>query len=259
MTGPRLAREKSMLRYLSATAFFIELPLLLVCLPRGNYPNDVRIRVRVYDHQQLRLVAQPERDEPLLFGSVGILPGQREGVIKNRCRLREADAMGAQVRLRLPRMPLEPHEDSVWTFVLRGKRYRLGAASGLRVPGRRALTGRRARARGGDLLLDGVASGELALGLLVPAARVVEVALEYVHDAVQPRGQRRGLLLDDLVGGLPVAGFQQVEHAGRVHGASIMPPRSRRRGRMRGRYVRNLVAHHSLEHYGRMQDVWLDR
>src|SRR3989442_4381558 len=71
MTGPRLAREKSMLRYLSATAFFIELPLLLVCLPRGNYPNNVRIRVRVYDHQQLRLVAQPERDEPLLFGSVG--------------------------------------------------------------------------------------------------------------------------------------------------------------------------------------------
>src|SRR5207247_1918511 len=70
MTGPRLAREKSMLRYLSATAFFIELPLLLVCFPRGNYPNDVRIRVRVYDHQQLRLVAQPERDEPLLFGSV---------------------------------------------------------------------------------------------------------------------------------------------------------------------------------------------
>src|SRR2546428_5774998 len=167
----------------------------------------------------------PERDEPLLFGSVGILPGQRDGVIKNRCRLREADAMGAQVRLRLPRMPLEPHEDSVWTFVLRGKRYRLGAASGLRVPGRRALIGRRARARGGDLLLDGVAPGELALGLLVPAARVVEVALEHVHDAVQPRGQRRGLLLNNLVGGLPVTGFQQVEHAGRVHGASIMPPR----------------------------------
>src|SRR2546425_7460828 len=98
-------------------------------------------------------------------------------------------------------------------------------ASGLRGPGRRALIGRRALARGGDLLLDGVAPGELALGLLVPAARVVEVALEHVHDAVQPRGQRRGLLLDDLVGGLPVTGFQPVEHAGGVHGASIMPPR----------------------------------
>src|SRR5438046_2388596 len=106
-------------------------------------------------------------------------------------------------------MPLEPPEDSVWTFVLRGKRYRLGAASGLRGPDRRALIGRGALARGGDLLLDGVASGELALGLRVPAARVVEVALEYVHDAVQPRGQRRGLLLDDPVGGLPVDGLER--------------------------------------------------
>src|SRR5262245_9277891 len=70
-----------------------------------------------------------------------------------------------------------------------------------------AFTGRAlARpARGGDLRRRRVASGERALGPLVPAARVVEVALDDVHDPVDPRRQRGLVLLDDLVRLLPVA------------------------------------------------------
>src|SRR5262252_189497 len=60
-------------------------------------------------------------------------------------------------------------------------------------------------ARGGDLCRRRVASGELALGPLVPAARVVEVALDDVHDPVDPRRQGGLVLLDDLVRLLPVA------------------------------------------------------
>src|SRR5215467_209338 len=67
-----------------------------------------------------------------------------------------------------------------------------------------------ATARRGDLRRGGVLAGELALGPLVPAARVVEIALENVHDAVDPRGEGRLLLLDDLVRRLPVAGRQEL-------------------------------------------------
>src|SRR5262245_11615284 len=60
-------------------------------------------------------------------------------------------------------------------------------------------------ARGGDLRLGRPAPGKLALGSLVPAARVVQVTLDDVHDPVNPRRQRRLVLLDDLVRLLPVA------------------------------------------------------
>src|SRR5437868_13730259 len=76
---------------------------------------------------------------------------------------------------------------------------------------------------GGDLRLRRARAREVALGLSIPAARVVEVAFEDVHDAVQPRRECRGLVLDDLVSGVPVAGLEQIEHTCRVHGASIMP------------------------------------
>src|SRR2546429_8276569 len=51
----------------------------------------------------------------------------------------------------------------------------------------------------GDLLLHGLGTGKRAVGLAIPVARVVQVALEGVHDAVQPRRQRGFLGLDDLV------------------------------------------------------------
>src|SRR5438046_10751891 len=66
-------------------------------------------------------------------------------------------------------------------------------------------------AGGGDLRLCRLRSGERALGPLVPAARVVEVTLEDVHDPVNPRRQRRLVLLDDLVRLLPVAGRQELD------------------------------------------------
>src|SRR5436309_15390908 len=53
-------------------------------------------------------------------------------------------------------------------------------------------------AGGGDLRLCRLCSGERALGQLVPAAHVVEVALEDVYYPVSPRRQRRRVLLDDL-------------------------------------------------------------
>src|SRR5437762_2765681 len=64
-----------------------------------------------------------------------------------------------------------------------------------------------------DLLLHGVGAAEDAIGLAVPVARVVEVALQRVDDAVQPGGQRRLVLLHDLVRLLPVAGGQQLQRA----------------------------------------------
>src|SRR5439155_1324587 len=67
--------------------------------------------------------------------------------------------------------------------------------------------------RGHDLRRRRVAAGERALGPLVPAARVVEIALEQVDDAVQPRRQRRLVLLDDLVGLLPLARRQMLDRS----------------------------------------------
>src|SRR4051812_5941040 len=64
-----------------------------------------------------------------------------------------------------------------------------------------------------DLLLHGAGAAEDAIGLAVPVLRVVEVAFQRVDDAVQPGGQRRLVLLHDLVRLLPVAGGQQLERA----------------------------------------------
>src|SRR5262245_26676101 len=58
--------------------------------------------------------------------------------------------------------------------------------------------------RGRDLRLHRRGIGEGALGAAIPPARIVEVTLENVDDAVKPRGQRGLLLLHDRVGGLPV-------------------------------------------------------
>src|SRR5213593_163681 len=73
----------------------------------------------------------------------------------------------------------------------------------------RLYTARHGTARRGDFRLGRVRAGKLALGPFVPAARVVEIALEDVHDAVDPRRQGRLLLLDDLVRLLPVSRRQQ--------------------------------------------------
>src|SRR5262245_41072696 len=74
----------------------------------------------------------------------------------------------------------------------------------------RLYTARHGAARRGDLRRGGVLAGKLALGALVPAARVVEIALEDVHDTVDPRRQGRLLLLHDLVRLLPVARRQEL-------------------------------------------------
>src|SRR5215510_10667656 len=74
----------------------------------------------------------------------------------------------------------------------------------------RLYTARHGAARRGDLRRGGVLAGKLALGALVPAARVVEIALEDVHDAVDPCRQGRLLFLDDLVRLLPVARRQEL-------------------------------------------------
>src|SRR5215831_851295 len=65
--------------------------------------------------------------------------------------------------------------------------------------------------RGGDLRLGGPAPRKLALGPLVPAARIVEVALDDVHDPVDPRREPRLVFLDDLVRLLPVARRQEFD------------------------------------------------
>src|SRR5438445_11515205 len=98
-----------MLRYLSATTYFIKLLLTLVRLPRGDDADDFRLNVCVYNNQELRLVAQAQRHEPLLLDSIGILLSKGEGVFQDSDRLRESHAMGASVRLRVPRIPSQPH------------------------------------------------------------------------------------------------------------------------------------------------------
>jgi hypothetical protein len=69
------------------------------------------------------------------------------------------------------------------------------------------LTGR------GDLLLDPLGAGEGPPGTAVPAARVVEIALQDVHDAVKPGGEGGRVGLDDLVGPLPGAGGEMIDRA----------------------------------------------
>src|SRR5688500_17389697 len=59
------------------------------------------------------------------------------------------------------------------------------------------------QARRGDLILHRRRVGKLALRAAIPSPRVVEIALEDVDDPVQPRPERRLLVLDDLVRALP--------------------------------------------------------
>ncbi len=56
---------------------------------------NVRLRVCVYNDQQVRLVTQAESYEPLLLAGAGILFGQGEGVFQDCDRLRKAHAVGA--------------------------------------------------------------------------------------------------------------------------------------------------------------------
>src|SRR6266508_5135915 len=76
-------------------------------------------------------------------------------------------------------------------------------------------------ARRGDLLLDRLGPGERSLGPAVPAARVLEIALQDVHDAVEPGGEGRLLRLDDLVGLLPGAGSQVIQRTGEGIGRGV--------------------------------------
>src|SRR5438093_3388310 len=85
-----------------------------------------------------------------------------------------------------------------------------GAASGSRRARRGALDG----APGGrDLRRRRAAARKRTLGPRVPAARVVEITLEDVDDAVQPRRQRGLILLHDLVRLLPFARRQMLARA----------------------------------------------
>src|ERR1700730_2048039 len=90
-TGPRLPREKSILRYGSAATFLIELPLSLVRPPRGEHSEDVRLPIRVHNHQEIRLVAQAQGHEPLFVDGIGILTGQCKGVLQDSSRPISAD------------------------------------------------------------------------------------------------------------------------------------------------------------------------
>ena len=69
-------------------------------------------------------------------------------------------------------------------------------------------------ARSSKLFLYGVPPGEDAAGLTVPVARVVEIALEDMHDPVQPCGQRGVFVLYDLMGLLPRPRDQQIYRSG---------------------------------------------
>src|SRR5262245_56415111 len=112
-TAPRFAREKSMSRYSSAATFFIPCPLTLARLPSGYDANDVGLPIRVHHHEQVPLVAQTQGDESQLARGIRILTGQSEVVLENRDCLSETHLVGPKVRLRLRRIPLEPHCDSV--------------------------------------------------------------------------------------------------------------------------------------------------
>src|SRR5262245_48153218 len=76
-----------------------------------------------------------------------------------------------------------------------------------------------APAGGRDLPLDTLHAGKVAARPPVPVARVVEVALQGVHDAVQPGGQVRLLPLHDLVRGLPLTLLEK------LHRLQQWPPR----------------------------------
>src|SRR5262249_16134927 len=67
-------------------------------------------------------------------------------------------------------------------------------------------------ARGADFRLDRVGAREGPVRLAIPVPGVVEIALQGVHDAVQP-GRFRGLVrLDDGVSVLPRAPLQKLDN-----------------------------------------------
>src|SRR5437870_12810082 len=121
MTEPRLPPAKSILRYGSAATFLIKLPLSPVRPPRGEHSDDVRLTIRVHNHQEIRLVAHPQGHEPLFIDGIGIFTGQGERVVQDRDRLGEANPVSSEVRVRFRRVPLEPHPSSVWTIVFRSQ------------------------------------------------------------------------------------------------------------------------------------------
>src|SRR5437667_3419063 len=82
----------------------------------------------------------------------------------------------------------------------------------------------------GDLLLHGLGTGKRAVGLAIPVARVVQVALEGVHDAVQPRRQRGFLGLDDLVRLLPGSRLQKLQRLLECHGRNYTIGKEHRLG-----------------------------
>src|SRR5712692_7213418 len=82
----------------------------------------------------------------------------------------------------------------------------------------------------GDLLRHGLGTGKRTIGLAIPVARVVQVALEGVHDAVQPRRQRGFLGLDDLVGFLPGPRFQKLQRLLECHGRDYTIAKEHRLG-----------------------------
>lgn len=75
----------------------------------------------VHDHEEVAQATAAQGDEPLLALGIWIFAGQGEVIFEHRSRFREAHAVLPQVRLGLGRIPLDPHEMIVWTFVLRVK------------------------------------------------------------------------------------------------------------------------------------------
>src|SRR5262245_58001390 len=88
-TAPRLAREKSMSRYFSATALFIGLPLAPVRFPRRDQPDSVGFLVRVNDDEHGSRRYSNQRHEPRFGDGRGVLACEREVVLEDGHRLRE--------------------------------------------------------------------------------------------------------------------------------------------------------------------------
>src|SRR5712692_7589159 len=109
-TAPRLAREKSMSRYRSAAAFFIERLLAFVRLPGGDQTYDVAPLVCVHDDEQVPPAAETQSNKARLLGRIRILTGQCKVVLQDRYGLCETHTVSPQVRLRLRRIPFEPHK-----------------------------------------------------------------------------------------------------------------------------------------------------
>src|SRR5688572_7777101 len=82
-TAPRLAREKSMSRCLSATTLLIGFPLPSVGLPGRDQPDGVRLSVRVNDHKQVRKVTQAQRHKSRIDDCGRILTSEGTVILEN--------------------------------------------------------------------------------------------------------------------------------------------------------------------------------